>query len=131
MSRQCPSEPPARSAPNLWTTHASFIGRDGSSCGLARLRRRGRFDVSPKSSVLQGELLDTGKEHAIEMILAPEVLLAVLEQPSGQRQQHFLLGEQDESSGEPGTVRSEGQVRLEPRVDIAVDELREQRGVEI
>ena len=43
---------------------------------------------SAKAGVLERELLDAGEQHPVEMILAAEVVLAVLEQPARQRQQH-------------------------------------------
>ena len=70
------------------------VGR--SSGGLAR---RSRLDLSAQAGVLDRELLDAGEQDPVEVILAPEVLLAVLEQPPRQRQQQLLLGEQDQPSG--------------------------------
>ena len=61
-----------------------------------------RRHVAAQAGVLERELLDAGEQHPVEVILAAEVLLAVLEQPARQRQQQLPLGEQDEPPDAPG-----------------------------
>src|SRR4051794_40652942 len=130
------------SAPNRWTTHATFI-EYGGFCGRAHRGRtdlaessgrpvhRSRLDLAAKAGILDRELLDAGKQDPVEMLLAPEVLLAVLEEPPCQRKQHFLLRKQDHASDGGGPVCREGQVRLQSPVNVAVDELGQQRRVHI
>ena len=80
------------SAPNRWTTQASFIA---SGCV------RARADGAAQAGVLDRELLDAGEQHPVDALLAAEILLAVLEQPARQRQQQASLHQQNEPADRP------------------------------
>src|SRR5262249_41311661 len=76
------------------------------------------------------QLLDARKEHAVQMILAPEILLAVLEEPPRERQQQPPLDEENETAGRRA-VRRKLEMRAKAPLDVAVEELREEHRVEI
>src|SRR5262245_54434121 len=117
-TRQWLSEPPAISAPKRWMTQASFIAR---SLWL-------RFGLAAKAGVFDREILDARKQHGVDPLLAPEVFLAVLEQPSGHRQQQPALDQQDDSA-DHRTMGRQAQVGLQLPLDIAVEQLGQQQRV--
>src|SRR6185436_6207271 len=108
------------SAPNRWTTQASFT---------SALGRPGR-DVAAQPGVLERKLLDAGEQHAVEMILPAEVLLAVLEQPARQRQEDAALDEEDDAAGDR-PMGGEGEMRLQAPLDVGVEQLGQERRVEV
>src|SRR6266516_452751 len=153
-TRQWLSEPPAISAPKRWMTHASFIAQPDSPPRRTRGTRRTSLDVSglslsvlcvhrvgelamrfrlapvapAKVGILDRQVLDAREQHRVDALLAPEILLAVLEQPAGHRQQHAPLHEQDEPADHPA-VRGEPQMRLQLPLDVTVQQFREQQRI--
>src|SRR6266851_8550519 len=103
-------------------THASFTG------GLWRVRPRAHR--AAQARVLERELLDAGEQHAVQMILPAEVLLPVFEEPSRERQQQPPLREEDDAS-DGRTMRRQLEVGPEPPVDVAVEQLGQERRVEV
>src|SRR5438045_4018467 len=63
---------------------------------ITKKKKQSRQPFAFQSSVFDRQFLQAREQDAIDPLLAPEVLLAVLEQPSRQRQQHLALREQNQ-----------------------------------
>lgn len=72
--------------------------------------------------ILNGQLLDAGKEDTVDALLALEVVEAVLEQPAGQRQEHAAFEENNHRSDDR-TMAGEGEMGLESPFLVVGDEL--------
>src|SRR5438270_248203 len=114
MPRQCPSDPPAKSVPKRWMTHASFIGTlaELQDYRIAALQQ-GSTACSPfvlpvfpfcnpvilqscnllELRVFERQLLDAREQEPIHTLLTAKVLEAVLIEPAGNRQEHLALDE--------------------------------------
>src|SRR5467141_1574245 len=103
-------------------THASFTG------GL--WRGRPRAHGAAQARVLERELLDAGEQHAVQMILPAEILLAVFEEPSRERQQHPPLREQDDPP-DRWAMRRQLEVGPEAPLDVVVEQLGQKRRIEV
>src|SRR4029077_11417976 len=124
------------SAPKRWMTQASFIARslprNHESTKKTSFRvfvfSWLRFGLPAKAGVFDREVLDARKQHGVDPLLAPEVFLAVLEQPPRHRQQQPALDEQDDAA-DHRTMGRQPQVGLQIPLDVAVEQLGQQQRV--
>ena len=82
-----------------------------------------------QAGLIGGERLHRRHQHDVQVVLAAEVLLRVLEQPAHDRQDEAALGEADGAGGQPAAVA--GEVERQRRPPGFLEPGRQQQGARV